>query len=30
VTFFAIGHTSEHLGEVQMLKGLQGMQGAPL
>lgn len=30
MTFFAVGHTSEHLGEVQMLKGMQGMKGAPL
>jgi hypothetical protein len=30
VAFFAIGHTSEHLGEVQMLRGLMGLKGAPL
>lgn len=30
IAFFAIGHTSEHLGEVQLLKGLMGMKGAPL
>src|SRR3990172_6059755 len=30
IAFFAIGHTSEHLGEVQMLKGMMGMKGAPL
>jgi hypothetical protein len=30
VAFFAIGHTSEHLGEVQFLKGLMGLKGAPL
>lgn len=30
VAFFAIGHTSEHLGEVQFVKGLMGMKGAPL
>ncbi|MBE7518105.1 MAG: DinB family protein [Thermoflexaceae bacterium] len=30
VAFFAIGHTAEHLGEVQMLKGLMGLKGAPL
>ncbi len=30
VAFFAIGHTSEHLGEVQMVKGLMGLKGAPL
>lgn len=30
VAFFAIGHTAEHLGEVQMLRGLMGLKGAPL
>ncbi|HEY8172362.1 MAG TPA: DinB family protein [Dehalococcoidia bacterium] len=30
IAFFAIGHVSEHLGEVQFVKGLLGMQGAPL
>lgn len=30
IVFFAIGHTSEHLGEVQMLKGMMGLKGAPL
>ena len=30
ITFFAIGHTAEHLGEVQFLKGLMGLKGAPL
>lgn len=30
IAFFAIGHTSEHLGEVQYIKGLLGMKGAPL
>ena len=30
VAFFAIAHTAEHLGEVQLIKGLQGMRGAPL
>jgi hypothetical protein len=30
VAFFAIGHVCEHLGEVQMLKGLMGLKGAPL
>ena len=30
ITFFAIGHTSEHLGEVQMVRGLMGLKGAPL
>jgi hypothetical protein len=30
IAFFAIGHTSEHLGEVQFIKGLMGLKGAPL
>ena len=30
IAFFAIGHNSEHLGEVQFIKGLLGMKGAPL
>ena len=30
IAFFSIGHVSEHLGEVQFLKGLLGMKGAPL
>ncbi|MEX2246687.1 MAG: DinB family protein [Dehalococcoidia bacterium] len=30
VAFFSIGHVSEHLGEVQFVKGLLGMKGAPL
>ena len=30
ITFFAIGHTSEHLGEVQFIRGLMGLKGAPL
>lgn len=30
VAFFAIGHVSEHLGEVQFIKGLLGLKGAPL
>jgi DinB superfamily len=30
LAFFAIGHTSEHLGEVQFLKGLMGLKGAPM
>ena len=30
VAFFSIGHVSEHLGEVQFIKGLLGMKGAPL
>jgi hypothetical protein len=29
IAFFAIGHVSEHLGEVQFIKGLMGMRGAP-
>ena len=28
--FFCIGHTAEHLGEVQYIKGLLGLTGAPL
>lgn len=28
--FFCVGHTAEHLGEVQYVKGLMGLQGAPL
>lgn len=28
--FFSVGHTAEHLGEVQYIKGMMGMQGAPL
>ncbi|OGO51614.1 MAG: hypothetical protein A2148_10245 [Chloroflexi bacterium RBG_16_68_14] len=28
--FFCVGHTAEHLGEVQYIKGLMGMKGAPL
>lgn len=28
--FFCIGHTAEHLGEVQYIKGLMGMKGSPL
>jgi hypothetical protein len=27
---FAIGHVCEHLGEVQFLRGLMGLKGAPL
>jgi hypothetical protein len=27
---FTIGHTAEHLGEVQYIKGLMGLRGAPL
>lgn len=30
VAFFAVGHVAEHLGEVQFVKGLLGMRGAPL
>jgi hypothetical protein len=30
LAFFAIGHVSEHLGEVQMVKGMLGLKGAPL
>lgn len=30
LSFFCIGHTAEHLGEVQYIKGLMGMKGAPL
>ena len=30
IAFFSIGHVSEHLGEVQFVKGLLGMKGAPL
>jgi hypothetical protein len=30
LSFFCIGHTAEHLGEVQYVKGLMGMKGAPL
>ena|GEM_PF-3567639 len=30
IAFFAIGHTSEHLGEVQFIRGLLGLKGAPL
>lgn len=30
IAFFSIGHVSEHLGEVQMLKGMLGLKGAPL
>ena len=28
--FFCIGHTAEHMGEVQYIKGLMGMKGSPL
>jgi len=30
IIFFAVGHLGEHLGEVQYIKGLMGMRGAPL
>lgn len=30
IAFFSIGHVSEHLGEVQFIKGLMGLKGAPL
>ncbi len=30
IAFFAIGHTAEHLGELQFLRGLMGLKGAPL
>ena len=30
IVFFAIGHTSEHLGEMQMIKGMLTGKGAPL
>lgn len=30
IAFFAVGHTSEHLGEVQFIRGLLGLRGAPL
>lgn len=30
ITFFAVGHTAEHLGEVQMLRGMLCGRGAPL
>jgi hypothetical protein len=30
VAFFSIGHVSEHLGEVQFIKGMLGLKGAPL
>jgi hypothetical protein len=30
LVFFALGHTAEHLGEVQMVRGLMGLKGAPL
>ena len=30
LTFFCVGHTAEHLGEVQYIKGLLGKTGAPL
>lgn len=30
LVFFCVGHTAEHLGEVQYIKGLMGLAGAPL
>jgi hypothetical protein len=30
VAFFLVGHTAEHLGEVQFLRGLMGLKGAPM
>ena len=30
LAFFSIGHTAEHLGEIQYIKGLMGLSGAPL
>lgn len=30
LAFFCVGHTAEHLGEVQMLRGLMGLKGALL
>jgi hypothetical protein len=30
LNFFCIGHVAEHLGEVQYVKGLLGLTGAPL
>ena len=30
ISFFSIGHVAEHLGEVQYIKGLMGLQGAPM
>jgi hypothetical protein len=30
LAFFCIGHTAEHLGEVQYIKGLLGLTGAPM
>ena len=30
LAFFSIGHTAEHLGEIQYVKGLMGLSGAPL
>ncbi len=30
LSFFCLGHTAEHLGEVQYIKGLLGLKGAPL
>jgi len=30
IAFFSIGHVTEHLGEVQFVRGLLGLKGAPL
>jgi len=30
LAFLCIGHNTEHLGEIQYLRGLQGLKGAPL
>ena len=30
LAFMAIGHVCEHLGEVQYIKGLMGLRGAPM
>jgi uncharacterized damage-inducible protein DinB len=30
LAFMCIGHNGEHLGEIQYLRGLQGLKGAPL
>jgi len=30
INFFSVGHVAEHLGEVQYIKGLLGLQGAAL
>jgi len=30
LNFFSVGHVAEHLGEVQYIKGMLGLRGAPL